>query len=337
MNLEKTFGVAVVGLGVGEQHARAFARNADCRLDWLLDHDRSRAEALAETLGQGKVANDFKSMVTEPETDVVAIASHDDDHFSQAGFALEHGRHVFVEKPLCRTVDEARALKTKWKDAGRPALESNLVLRGAALYRWLVPFIRKGGLGQIYAVDGEYLYGRLHKITDGWRGRVDNYSVLEGGGIHMLDLMIDLLGSLPERVWATGNGICTEESDFRYNDFVAATYRFPSGAIGRLTANFGCVHRHQHVLRVYGTEGTFLYDDAGPRLHVSRDPDVAVRQVEENPLPESKGILVSGFVDLITSGADTTHLAQRNFDLVCACVAADQALSAGQEVTVTYV
>ena len=43
--------------------------------------------------------------------------------------------------------------------------------------------------------------------------------------------------------------------------------RFPSGVIGGMTANFACVHRHQHVIRVFGTAATVISDDRGVRMH----------------------------------------------------------------------
>ena len=150
-------------------------------------------------------------------------------------------------------------------------LASNLVLRAAPLYRFAREQASAGSLGKLYAFDGDYLYGRLHKVTDGWRGKVDNYSVMLGGGVHLVDLMLWIAGELPSRVVATGNRISTANTAFRYEDFVAATFEFPSGLVGRITANFGSVHAHQHVVRLFGTEATLIYDDAGARLHRSRD------------------------------------------------------------------
>src|SRR6185503_7475057 len=100
---------------------------------------------------------------------------------------------------------------------------------------------------------------------------VPDYSVMAGGGVHLVDLMLWLTGQQPTTVSAVGNRIATANSRFAYDDFVTATYAFPSGLVGRITANFGCVHRHQHVVRVFGTKGTFIHDDAGARLHWTRD------------------------------------------------------------------
>src|SRR6185437_958145 len=119
--------------------------------------------------------------------------------------ALRAGKDVFVEKPLCRTEDELVSLHEAWRAAGEPALASNLVLRAAPLYGWLRDEVDSGRLGTPYAFDGDYLYGRLHKILDGWRGQVDHYSVMLGGGVHLVDLLLWTTRQRPARVAAVGN------------------------------------------------------------------------------------------------------------------------------------
>lgn len=331
----RPLGVAVVGLGIGEAHARSYAADPRCALRWLYDLDPDRARRLALALGTGKAASSFEVMLADPDVRIVSVASYDDAHFAQARDALRAQKHVFVEKPLCRTADELSALRAVWESAGRPHLASNLVLRGAPLYAWLKQIIDAGELGDVYAFDGEYLYGRMPKITHGWRARVEDYSVILGGGIHLVDLMLWLTGQRPASVSAVGNRICTTGTAFRYEDFVAATFRFSSGLVGRVTANFGAVHPHQHVVRVFGTKATFLYDDRGARLHGSSRSGEAT-PVELPPLPASKGVLVPRFVDAITSGADARDGAQREFAVVAACVAVDQALRTGSPADIEH-
>jgi predicted dehydrogenase len=211
-------------------------------------------------------------------------------------------------------------------------------LRAAPLYQWLRRAIASGDLGDVYAIDGDYLYGRLDKITAGWRRDVDNYSVVQGGGVHLVDLILWLTQERPASVMAAGNRVCTAGTAYRYNDFVAATLTFPSGLLARITANFGCVHRHQHVLRVFGTRGTFIYDDAGARLHTSRDPAVpATALANLSPLPASKGDLIPPFVDAIVAGSNGREAAQHEFDVISVCVAADAAVAASQPIAVEYV
>jgi predicted dehydrogenase len=335
--LEPKLGVAVVGLGVGEQHARAYRANGRCELRWLLDLDRDRANDLAAKLGAVGVACSYEQILDDRTVQVVSIATYDDAHCAQVVAALEAGKHVFVEKPLCRTLDELRAIKAAWsRRQGELRLATNLVLRAAPLYRWLRQTHQEGRLGRLYGIDGEYLYGRLAKITEGWRKDVVDYSVIAGGGVHLIDLMLWIAGERPATVFAAGNRICTEGTGFAYPDYVAATLQYPSGLVGRVTANFGCVHRHHHVLRLYGTAATFLYDDAGARLHQSRDPALAARPVSLPALPASKGDLIGPFLASILDGDQAGSDPQPFFDGLSICIACDQSLRSGSVVRVNY-
>ncbi len=330
-------GCAVIGLGIGEQHARTYAALRGTSLTWLCDLNLERAGALARELGQGETTADWRRLIGDPSTSVISIASFDDAHFEQMTAALAAGKHVFVEKPLCRSMEELREVRRVWDAAGRPHLGSNLVLRAAPVYRWLREQIRAGEFGRIYSFDADYLYGRLHKITEGWRKDVVDYSVMQGGGIHMADLMLWLTGEKPRTVTAAGNHISTEGTAFHYDDFVSATYCFPSGLVGRVSANFACVHRHQHVVRVFGTKATFLYDDQGPRVYRTREPGCWPEVLPQSALPKAKGDLIPPFVEAIERGEDPQEHAQQEFDLASVCFAADKAARSGQSEEIEYV
>ena len=327
----------VVGLGVGEQHAHAYARHSAVRRVCLYDHDLERARAVVARVANGEVAESFEAMLTDTSLDIVSIASFDDAHYRQVCAALAAGKHVFVEKPLCRSLAELAEIKRLWVAAeGRLKLGSNLVLRASPLYLWLRDAVARGEFGEVYAFDGDYLYGRLEKVTQGWRRDVAAYSVMQGGGIHLIDLLLWITTQRPQSVTAAGNRTCSRGSDFRYDDFCAATMRFQSGLVARITANYGCVHRHQHVMRVFGARRTFLYDDMGARVHDTRDPGSAAKSIDHAPLPEGKGDLIPGFIasilGLATDGADT----QSVFDGICVAIACDRAAASGQVENVEY-
>ena len=331
-------GVAVVGLGIGEQHARAYAADPRASVRWLHDLDPARTVALAQSFPGARAAPDLDAILSDPDTGIVSVASFDQDHFSQAMAALAAGKHVFVEKPLCRTQDELAQLKRRWmQNGGRLKLGSNLILRAAPLYRWLKARIESRELGRLYAFDGDYLYGRLHKITGGWRGAVEDYSVMLGGGVHKVDLMLWLSGERPRSVTCAGSRICTEGSGFADDDFQAATLLFDSGMVGRITANFGCVHRHHHVLRVFGTQASVFYDDAGARMHRSRDPAVPAEPVAESPLPAGKGDLIPEFMDAVAGAPGYEQHTQSILDGIAVCLACDRAARSGKTEIIEYV
>lgn len=348
---KEKIGVAVVGLGIGAEHARAYLAAKNCELYWLYDLDVAKARSLVEKLGAGMAAAKFEDILNDPAVDLVSICSFDDAHGREVITALNAGKHVFVEKPLCQSVAELRAIKKVWHEKSKIHLASNLVLRSSPLFLWLKEAISRGDLGDIYAIDGDYLYGRIHMITKGWRKDVENYSVMLGGGVHMVDLMLWLSGEKPVEVHAFGNRISTGDSAFRYNDFVAATYKFSSGLVGRITANFGSVHRHQYVLRIFGTKATFIYDDMGARLHTNRDPELSRDELESMPRPQvapakvldfkvepaSKSELIPGFLSAIQNGENNRAATQHEFDVISACLAADQSVADSKPVIIDYV
>lgn len=327
----------MVGLGVGMEHARAYLGTGECELRWVYDIDHAKARAAASSLGTGEVASSFEQILGDPRVGIVSIASYDDAHFQQVMASLSAGKHVFVEKPMCRTYQEIAAISELWSSRGGSLkLASNLVLRQAPVYRWLKEAIDDGEFGRVYAFDGDYLYGRLEKLTAGWRRDVKDYSVVFGGGIHLIDLMIWLSGERPRTVAAVGNRICTEGTDFTYRDFAAAQFISPSGMVGRVTSNFGCVHRHQHVVRVFGTQRTFLHDDAGPRIHTTRDAAGRGEPLPLETLPPTKGELIPEFVSAVRTDRDSSAETRAVFDVLSICAACDSSLTTGKVEEIRY-
>lgn len=326
-----------MGLGVGEQHAKGYARLANCELRMLYDLDANKAQLVARELG-AVAAENFEQILDDPRIDVVSIASFDDAHSDQVLAGLSVGKHLFVEKPLCNTLEELRAIKRAWrKHEGRVKMSSNLVLRAAPVYIWLKEEIEAGEFGEIYAFDGDYLGGRLWKITNGWRRDAKNYSAMKGGGVHLIDLMVWLTGQRPSGVFTRGNGICTRDTEFRGNDFMASTFQFASGLVGRITANLGCVHKHHHVVRIFGTKATFVYDDSGPRIYSSCNPDAEATPIALDTLPRNKADLLPSFVDAVLEDRDLEVHTQQIFDVVSICAACDGALKLNSQVEIEYV
>jgi hypothetical protein len=89
------------------------------------------------------------------------------------------------------------------------------------------------------------------------------------------------------------------------------------------------------VVRVFGTEATFVSDDAGPRWHPERDGGAPARPLELAPLPATKSDLAYAFAGAVAAG---TPPAERNdhLDVVAVCAAADLSLTHGATVAIDY-
>lgn len=338
---------SVIGLGVGEQHARYYNAHQDCTLVSFCDMDTAKVNSVAKAYSVSKVTASWEDVCDDPDVDIISIASYDHHHAEQVIRALKAGKHLFVEKPLCLSRKELENIQHVWHGSGLHIV-SNLPLRTAPLFRWLKQEIMQGTFGEVYAIDGEYLYGRVEKITKGWRKDIENYSVIEGGGIHMLDLMLYLTGQFPVKVSSLGNQIVTKDTDFRHDDYAVSTFQFKSGLIARLSSNFGCVHPHQHILKVFGTKATFILDDMGARIQTNYDPlnfDDYQRVLDKHkekpkaefialePKPASKAELIGDLITAIKND-DNKGLTLHEFRLMNACLAAVEALRSGQTETI---
>ena len=97
------------------------------------------------------------------------------------------------------------------------------------------------------------------------------------------------------------------------------------------------VHRHQHVVRIFGTRGTFVYDDEGPRVHKSREASAAATRIDLSPLPSTKGVLIPEFVQSILEGRDCSKEIQHEFNVITCCLAADKAVGTSATEEIEYV
>jgi len=333
-----SLGIGVIGLGVGEQLARAFDRHQDCRLVALCDVDADRLAEVGARFPTARRYLDAEALFADMEIGAVAVASYDDAHARDILRALKSGRHVFSEKPLCTLAADAAAITAALAAAPHLRLSTNTVLRASPRFAALYAQIRAGLLGRPYFVEADYNYGRLHKLTEGWRGRVPDYSVMLGGGIHMIDLVMWLVGSDVVEVTAYGNRIASAAagSTFPGYDLSVALLRFSDGAVGKVAANFGCVTPHFHRLVVYGTEATWENGLPIAHLTTSRDPNTEPAEIADAYPGMGKGDLVPSFVDAVLGRGPALVSEREALAALAVCFAVKRALESGRPEAVHY-
>jgi len=329
-------GVGVIGLGVGEQHARAFAAHPDCRVVALADHDGAKLAQVALGFPDAKCYSTAEALLDDPAVTVVSVASNDNDHHPQIISALKAGKHVFSEKPLCLHEQELAEIHRAWAVAGQVRLSTNTVLRRSPRFQFIKQAIEAGVMGRLYAVEADYVYGRLHKLTQGWRGRIPGYSVTLGGGVHMVDLVLWVSGERPVEVVAYGSNLASRDTAYRGNDHVVALLRFASGLIAKVASNFASVHPHYHRVVVYGTDATFENDLGAARLWRSRTPGVDPERVDAPYPGVAKGALIPAFVDAVLERGEPDVPEADVFATMAVCLAIDAAARERRPVTVRY-
>ena len=330
---------AIIGLGVGEQHIAGYRAHPGAEVVAVCDVDAAKLAMAAERYPELRRTPDARELLLDPEIDVVSVASYDDAHYDQIRLALEQGKHVFAEKPLVLHEHEAIEVARLLRAHPELRLSSNLPLRLSPRFVRVREMIAAGELGDVFHVEGDYDYGRRHKLTDGWRGRIPYYSVMLGGGIHMVDLLTWITGlRISEVVSAEGNAMATAGSAFAHPSFVTALLRTEAGPLIKVNANLACVSRHFHAVRIYGTSGTFVNGlPDGVLYRTAPAPQEAVATVIDDPYPGvAKGDLIESFVDSILTGADAAVTARDAFDGLSVCLAVERALAGGGPVSVEY-
>lgn len=311
--MNKQIKVSISGLGVGEKHAQHIIENKYTTLASIFDINKKKLREIEKKFNI-KASKSFMSMIANKQPQLVVIATPDHLHCEQIINSFKKKKHIFVEKPICNNLNELKKIIFQWKkNKKKLKFKSNLILRSSPLFLWLKKKIKEGYFGKIYSIDAEYLYGRLNKYIHGWRGNSKEYSPMNGGGVHMIDLACWLVNELPYEVSSESSNTATKKFKLKSKDYMTSILTFKSGIILRAVANLACVCKHQHVLRVYGTKKTFVYDDLGPRIYSSRNPKKNFKKVFLKSLPSNKINILKEFINDIKIKKDIKE--QTEFDL----------------------
>lgn len=321
---------------MGEQHIAGFEAAMNCRVKTLCDFSAAKLEEIRSRHPGKALTDNASELLMDPEIDIVSIASFDNFHCEQIVQALDNGKHVFVEKPLCLFAYEAEKIHEALLRNRGLFLSSNLILRLSPRMRTVRNMIQEGKFGELFYIEADYEYGRLEKITGGWRGSIDFYSVIHGGAIHMVDLVLWMTGQRPVLVRTIGNKICSRNTSYKYQDFALSILTFPSGLIVKVGTNFGCVKPHFHSLRVFGTEGTFENDYGPARFFTSRDSNAEPELITDEYPGVHKGSLLTQFVRSISEGGTPPVSQKDTFDAMSVCLAMQESMDTGIQIEVTY-
>lgn len=319
----------VIGLGVGEQHILGYQK-AGVDVATLCDFDPAKLRTFINRFPQCTFTASADEVLADPNIDIVSIASYDDHHAGQVLKALGAKKHVFVEKPLCMSEGELQEIAAQLAKDSTIRLSSNTVLRVSARFSDLRSRIVKNELGRLFYVEADYNYGRLNKIQDGWRGRIESYSVVLGGGIHVVDLLCWLIDAPVVEVSAFGNKFCSIGSSFTGPDMVVALLQFSNGVVGKVCTNFGCVYPHFHKLSVYGTEATFENRLDGGFIFKSRNSIDSPRKLVSDYPGLSKADLIPSFVSAIRGEGNAIVAENDVLNTAAICLAIDKSLKSGQ-------
>ncbi|GEC02884.1 oxidoreductase [Streptomyces spinoverrucosus] len=285
-----TLGVAVVGFGwMGRVHTQAYARLPHHypqlplrpELVTVAEEVPGRAEQAAEQFGFASATRDWREVAGDPCVRAVSITAPNFLH-REIGVAMaEAGKHIWIEKPVGLTADDARAVADAVAKAGvQGAVGFNY--RNAPAVETARELIASGELGTVtharIRLFSDYAAHPEGALTWRYERERGGSGVLGDLASHGADLARFLLGDIasltadtaifvPERARPTGataghsRATGGELGPVENEDYVSALLRFASGARGVLEAcRVSVGEQNTYGFEVHGTKGAVFWD-----------------------------------------------------------------------------
>lgn len=228
--------VLVVGCGnMGTSHARAYHRLDGVRIVGLVSRGPESRERLSEELGGLPTFDNYEKALEETQPDAVSINTYQGTHADYAIQALEAGAHVFVEKPLAETVEEAQAVVDAAEKANKKLLVG-YILRHHPGWKQFVAESKKLGKPLVMRMN-------LNQQSTGpeWqvhKNLMSSMSPIVDCGVHYVDMMCQMTEADPVAVHAIGARL-TEDIDEDMYNYGQLQVNFSDGSVGWYESGWG--------------------------------------------------------------------------------------------------
>ncbi|WP_261720046.1 Gfo/Idh/MocA family oxidoreductase [Streptomyces sp. FZ201] len=283
-------GVAVVGFGwMGRVHTQAYARvrhhyprlAVRPELVTVAEEVPGRAEEAARQFGFASATRDWREVAADPRVKAVSITAPNFLH-REIGVAMaQAGKHIWIEKPVGLTAEDARAVADAVAEAGvRGAVGFNY--RNAPAVEAARELIVSGGIGTVthvrFRLFSDYAAHPEGALTWRYERERGGSGVLGDLASHGADLARYLLGDItsvaadtavfvPERARPAGataghtRAAGGELGPVENEDYVNCLLRFASGARGVLEAcRVSVGEQNNYGFEVHGTKGAVFWD-----------------------------------------------------------------------------
>ena len=337
----------LIGYGAwGRHHAAAIRATPGSSLTVIAARsEATRADAGNEHPGTAVLA-DYRDLIGRDDVDVVAVVLPSHLHYEVAAAALDAGKHVLLEKPMCLGIEECDTLIGQ-AARGKRLLAVGHELRLSSLWGRVKQLVDAGAIGEPLYVLIE-LWRKPYRLgSDGWRydiGRVGSWILEEP--IHFFDLARWYLAGRgdPESVYARANSRQPEHPEL--NDNFSAVVNFPQGAYAVISQTLSAFEHHQ-VAKLTGTAGAIWASWSGAEDR-TRKPTFWLKHFDGRRVEDIKPEKTSGEVfeleeqvamiaRAVRDGEPLTCTGKDGRWSVALCLAAQRSVDAGTPVSLDHV
>lgn len=254
------FGMIGAGSVTEVKSGPALQKVPGSSLDFVMRRDPVKLADYARRHGVRKSTTRYEDILEDPDIDAVYIATPPGSHAFYALEAARHGKAVYVEKPMARTVEEAQTMVRACRDAGVPLFVA-YYRRGQPRFLKAKELIESGALGEVRSF--QYLFACPVPGEDPARPWLLSREFAGGGllydiGSHMIDSIIFLLGEPVEVLGRSNNLSRARDTD----DLSSALMRFASGVQGTLQLSFNAAQTIDR-LWISGSRGSLTLSIMG--------------------------------------------------------------------------
>lgn len=273
--------VGVIGVGaMGYNHARVYYRLKNANLMAVSDIMKGTLQKVANKYDAiGYV--DYENLLEIPDIEVVSVCVPTTHHHSVVMAAIEHGKHVLVEKPIAFTLEEAKEMVGAARKKG--------VKLGTGHVERFNPAVQKAKELIENDVIGDVVSASAKRVGP-FPPRIKDVGVIIDLAIHDLDVMHYLFSEPVAEVYATMGSILEK---CEYEDHAEIMTKFRSGITGMLEVNWLTPYKRRK-LAITGTDGIINVDYIDQKLDVYGKFAQDVKIKHEEPLKnEIKSFLSS--------------------------------------------
>ena len=201
----------------------------------LVSRTPASRERLSAELGGLPMFGDFHEALQATKPDVVSINTYPETHVEYALASFDAGAHVFVEKPLANTVEEAERVVAAAHEANRK-LVIGYILRVHPAWMKFVEVARTLGKPLVMRMNLNQQSAGQEWMTH--KQLMRSMSPIVDCGVHYVDIMCMMTGSTPTRVSAIGAKL-TDEIDAAMYNYGHLQVTFADGSVGWYEAGWG--------------------------------------------------------------------------------------------------
>jgi len=252
--------VGVLGYGFVQEtfHLPSYKEIAEANVLAIAGRRKKRAEEVARKFGVKKVysGDDFiEKACSDPEIDVIDIGLPNFLHRKAAEIAAENGKHIICEKPLARSVDDAKAMLD--------AVERYGVINCYAENQVFFPqtvrvkeMIENGAIGRVFWVRSREAHFGPHSAWF-WNPELAGGGALMDMGCHSVEVARYMIGKKPVEASAWS---ATLVHDTKAEDNSVALVRYEGGELGQAENSWAAHGGLDLRFEIYGSDGAIFID-----------------------------------------------------------------------------